>query len=957
MTIPNTGEEHSDRPNYEPGKEDATVSLATTSSLISDQTAVAEPKDSVSNERDLVPLVSAPALQITSGIRNEDSNGAPEKLQPAIAASDTSAQPVTVRHWNRNEFILPWALCQTQKGMEGLLKSTYKNNEAAQKEIEEGKYEISTLSGAEILPSLWEALARPGLTISVRLKSQGFGYGDHDSSSDDGDESKDNIEDFETSYTAKIKYTVATFAEDYNQLIFLYNQSYDEPVALDKKERELPILEEVQRVTVPRSRLYWGRSGDRKAPKSKPRLEPGDTLGEKSLHIHSPFLLNALKSIIKYSSKAPSGKNSNMNPNFENPDERHNDNNDGDGVFPHPYEDLFYYKQELSEYKTQTTGSRANHTSEYNAECDRHIDFLLEYLDREPNVRITALEAMWAKKVPTTTFSGIWLLMKPGSDVYVKEEGQLNAYVVESVSGGVNYLSGSQWSDSVQGYTVCVWYLRYDGKVIARGSKFIDIPVFDNEREILSLPIFPAKFYDNVDGGERRKRLIERGRKAFNLAKGPTYLEYTGMGLKPGWKQYNQTRVVVEHESRPWESEEFAEMGRSMFEIDNKMPPIGGPARAPCCKCSKCRDIDTAAHKYISATFSDYDNIYPKDVDGLSEHQYMIFLSHMFGFILKDRAYDIIDVGRLRDVKIVENAIDRLVMRPEKNKDTIKAIVKTYTDNSQNGNFHADFIRGKGEGQIFLLHGPPGTGKTLTAESVAEYTRRPLLSITAADLGHVPIDLEKNLLQFLKNASNWDAVVLLDEADVYLEERSAHDLRRNSIVSVFLRAMEYFQGILFLTTNRVGHFDEAFMSRIHVSIGYEPLDDDARVTIWDNLFRKLKEDHKNGGPEILYEYDAKQFVKKDPAVQKLKWNGREIRNAFQTAVALAVFDSRVARDRGASEEDSIPEIKEKHLAQVVNMSTAFKKYITATHEGIEDADRAYKLGIRHDRLGHADDAD
>ena len=62
------------------------------------------------------------------------------------------------------------------------------------------------------------------------------------------------------------------------------------------------------------------------------------------------------------------------------------------------------------------------------------------------------------------------------------------------------------------------------------------------------------------------------------------------------------------------------------------------------------------------------------------------------------------------------DAIDQLVMRPESNKVTIKAIVKTYTDNyDQDEFFSADFIRGKGEGQIFLLHGPPGTGKTLTA--------------------------------------------------------------------------------------------------------------------------------------------------------------------------------------------------------------------------------------------------
>lgn len=66
---------------------------------------------------------------------------------------------------------------------------------------------------------------------------------------------------------------------------------------------------------------------------------------------------------------------------------------------------------------------------------------------------------------------------------------------------------------------------------------------------------------------------------------------------------------------------------------------------------------------------------------------------------------------------------------------------------------------------------------------MAEYTGRPLLSITAADLGHEPEDLEPNLLRFFRNANIWDAIVLLDEADVYLERRSTNEMRRNSIVS------------------------------------------------------------------------------------------------------------------------------------------------------------------------------
>ena len=55
-----------------------------------------------------------------------------------------------------------------------------------------------------------------------------------------------------------------------------------------------------------------------------------------------------------------------------------------------------------------------------------------------------------------------------------------------------------------------------------------------------------------------------------------------------------------------------------------------------------------------------------------------------------------------------------------------------------------------------------------------------------------------------QNDAHIDTVVLLDEADVFLEERDVRDLNRNALVSVFLRALEYYEGILILTSNRVG---------------------------------------------------------------------------------------------------------------------------------------------------------
>lgn len=127
-------------------------------------------------------------------------------------------------------------------------------------------------------------------------------------------------------------------------------------------------------------------------------------------------------------------------------------------------------------------------------------------------------------------------------------------------------------------------------------------------------------------------------------------------------------------------------------------------------------------------------------------------------------------------------------------------------------------VKGKGRGLIILLHGVPGVGKTSTAETIAETTGRPLLPVTCGDIGENASDVEKNLEQIFTTSHRWGCVLLLDEAEVFLTKRNLQDLTRNAMVSIFLRALEFYSGILFLTTNRVGTIDEAFKSRIHISL-------------------------------------------------------------------------------------------------------------------------------------------
>lgn len=96
---------------------------------------------------------------------------------------------------------------------------------------------------------------------------------------------------------------------------------------------------------------------------------------------------------------------------------------------------------------------------------------------------------------------------------------------------------------------------------------------------------------------------------------------------------------------------------------------------------------------------------------------------------------------------------------------------------------------------------------------MAEVTKRPLYAVSAGELGTEVAKVDEQLTMILELAYRWSAVLLLDEADVFLQERDSKDVARNALVSIFLRQLEYFQGILILTTNRLGDCDPAFESK------------------------------------------------------------------------------------------------------------------------------------------------
>jgi SpoVK/Ycf46/Vps4 family AAA+-type ATPase len=184
-----------------------------------------------------------------------------------------------------------------------------------------------------------------------------------------------------------------------------------------------------------------------------------------------------------------------------------------------------------------------------------------------------------------------------------------------------------------------------------------------------------------------------------------------------------------------------------------------------------------------------------------------------------------------------------------------------------------DFVRDKGKGLIGLLAGPPGVGKTLTAETVAEIAHRPLYTMSSGELGESSTTIQRQLMRVFELAERWKAVVLLDEADVFLAERNNTSLSNNTITSIFLRHLEYYQGILLLTTNRLRSLDEAFQSRIHFAFEFDELSDKAREAIWRNFLARAN-----------VEFDNEDFSK----LAQVKLNGRQIKNIANISHAVAI---------------------------------------------------------------------
>jgi hypothetical protein len=223
-----------------------------------------------------------------------------------------------------------------------------------------------------------------------------------------------------------------------------------------------------------------------------------------------------------------------------------------------------------------------------------------------------------------------------------------------------------------------------------------------------------------------------------------------------------------------------------------------------------------------------------------------------------------VHVRNLTEYEYDETLADKLVLA-----EPLKRLVTMLVEHKDAG--FRDIVGGKAGGAVVLLGGPPGVGKTLTAEVYAESEKRALYSVQCSQLGTTPEDLEAELLKVFARAKRWNAVLLLDEADVYVHERG-DNMEQNAIVGVFLRVLEYQSTVMFLTTNRPQDVDDAVASRCLARLTYRLPTIEEQKCIWQVLA-------KTAGAKL--DDSVERFAREHPEL-----SGRDVKNLLKLGMLI-----------------------------------------------------------------------
>ncbi|KAK8038642.1 hypothetical protein PG993_007053 [Apiospora rasikravindrae] len=332
---------------------------------------------------------------------------------------------------------------------------------------------------------------------------------------------------------------------------------------------------------------------------------------------------------------------------------------------------------------------------------------------------------------------------------------------------------------SLKDWNLYCRYVAYDGAAFGWTYTNIRIHEFVGTRSANELEAYPIGFHPRHE--ELKEELIERGRKSLDY-QGISFSDYEGPA------EGRIVRVYDEEEEEDYgpETQHIKATGRVVvdaFRGADYVSPMGslgtltpGASEETKLPCPQGR-----------RSTPEEQDIYRSRI-GVNRLWLMLMSPKTVAYHLKEKVWVSVSVEGLSPTSWEDDAFEQLVL-PKSTKDLVLTFVESHKTTQALG---SDFVAGK----------------------VSDKVKRPLYHLQAGEMGSKPSSLKSSLQKAFRLCEEWDGVLLLD---------------------VLLATLEYYSGIIFMTTNILEGLDPAIVSRLDIHLEYSCLDFPTRLQLWRNL--------------------------------------------------------------------------------------------------------------------------
>jgi hypothetical protein len=358
-----------------------------------------------------------------------------------------------------------------------------------------------------------------------------------------------------------------------------------------------------------------------------------------------------------------------------------------------PYRSLFHHRKQL-----ETVGLERFAEDEESLE---HLKLLLSWIKTHFDLDIAAYERCTTQTPRVIPYDRLWTLFPPGTLAYCKLLSQNRAFRVNDTWYDYNELSPCMALKSE--------FVDFDGDRLGTRAMELAIPKYQGTRELNELTTIPFELLD--DANDLREELLARGRK-FETFIGQHFRQYDGIAIKKtpeGYARFTVAgRVMIDcktyHRLEP----------NDMFNVKSLNDDS-----------TKMERSRRRAQGHLTFATSDGE----RKFDKLSDDNAMLTNATVRGYSFTAKRFMEFFVEDLAEIEWNTSCFDDLVLDAAIKK-TVQALVSTHAQKRESFD---DIVKGKGMGLVCVLHGPPGVGKTLTAETVAEFVKRPLYMVSSGD--------------------------------------------------------------------------------------------------------------------------------------------------------------------------------------------------------------------------------